>query len=226
MTQTKVAIIISMMNQKGGAGKTTTSQHASLCLASMGKKVLFIDTDVQRSAYKFFLRNHKLFPNGYDGVIDVLKCTVEALAGNLDNHRHEYDFIFIDTKPVLEAANTTLITLSDIIVIPTQPRFKDIESTEEIVNLIHQIKINKPNLIAQFVLTRTKSGQRLKKHTDKLEAMNLPMFKTTFRQYDLYEDADEQGIGIIHLEKGQYVDKAAQDVHQFTNELLTLAEGI
>ena len=60
--------IISIANQKGGVGKTTTSVNISACLALAGKKILLIDADPQGNA-----------TSGVGGKKDVEKSTYDLI---------------------------------------------------------------------------------------------------------------------------------------------------
>ena len=65
-----MAHIISVVNQKGGVGKTTTALNLAAYLSELGKYVLLVDLDPQANATSGLGLDHKTLPAGvYEGLI-------------------------------------------------------------------------------------------------------------------------------------------------------------
>ena len=103
-----MARIISIVNQKGGGGKTTTSINLASWLAAFGKRVLIIDIDPQGNASSGLGIDYKNLDKGmYQVLVDPNTRITEAIRS------YQPNFHILPTTPDLAGAAIDLVEISE-----------------------------------------------------------------------------------------------------------------
>lgn len=140
-------MIISVLNQKGGVGKTTLSIHIATALAAQ-HKVLLIDADPQGSALDWAANREiaAAFP-----VIGLPKPTLHREVPKLSEG---YEWVIIDGPPRVNELARSAIAASNMVLIPVQPSPFDVWAAQDIVDIIHECLVLRPELVTRFVINR------------------------------------------------------------------------
>jgi len=113
--------IISVVQQKGGAGKSTLISCLAVKMAQDGARVVIVDTDPQGHCVEW--AGHQEAVGDLDVVDHLEEDRLELL---LDKLAEDYDVILIDTAGFDSRMSTYVIQMSDLILIPTGASKKDV----------------------------------------------------------------------------------------------------
>lgn len=151
-------MIISVVNVKGGVGKTTTTVYLGTALEAYGS-VRLIDADPQRSLISWAQLAGEDFPE-----------TREAPGGHIAAaDRTGADWIVIDTPPGDPSTLARAVGFADIVLIPTRPSHGDVTRTLELAEVLHQ-----QQTAATILLTGAQAGTRVLAEVREALAVDLP----------------------------------------------------
>lgn len=133
--------IITIAQQKGGAGKTTLVVHLAVALSLRNNKVNIIDIDPQGSTMCWYEARKKHFGDDYTGI----KCI--SSSGIRVNNEIAYlksnnDFIIIDSPPHTQADAKIAIRAADLVIVPMQVSPTDLWATEKTIEFAKEIGKN------------------------------------------------------------------------------------
>lgn len=170
--------IISVLNPKGGSGKTTLAIHLAHALSMHNEPTILIDTDPQGSALDWadrsMLNSFTVVGANQQNNIENPKGLRNTVRGLSKHHQ----WMVIDGAGKLGLAAIETMKLSDFVIIPVQPSALDIWACATLVDNIKERQIitdGKP--VAVFQVTSSKKGTQLANSIEKeVEKFDMPIF--------------------------------------------------
>ncbi|ACB54566.1 unknown (plasmid) [Crocosphaera subtropica ATCC 51142] len=210
--------IISLVNQKGGVSKSTTSVHLAYWLLTQQKqKVLLVDADGQRSSSQWVegMEDIKISHKVIQSPDDLLE-QIPTLAA-------DYDYVIIDGPASLSEATRAILFRSDLAVIPVQPTGVDLRSASDAMRLVKQAQSVRGGLpLAVIFLSRAVKGTNLKKEAIALlsQIKEAKLLKTVVHQKQAIADTSGQSATVWDF-SGKPAKDSAREYEQLFKEVLS-----
>lgn len=202
--------IITVAQQKGGAGKTTLAIHLAVAWNLAGRRVAVVDIDPQGSLSHWYRERAALEADS-----GLTHAQMSGWRTQLEVERlaRDHDLVVIDSPPHAETEARIAVRAADLVVVPVQPSPMDLWACRPTLDMARTEK--RPMLL---VLNRVPPrGKLADQIMDKVRALGVPVADGTVGNRVGFAAALTEGRTLIETERRS---RGAEEVEELAAEIL------
>ena len=211
------AKIISVVNQKGGSGKTTLSMQLAGALARRGHKVLVVDADPQGTAIRWAASadDEKPFP------ASVVGLSAASTKVHREVKKFVPDYRYICPPAADSPVPQSALLVADLALVPVIPSPLDMWAAVGIREVIGNVSDINEDLRARLVINQLQPNTTLAKEAlEVLPEFGIDLCKTYMHQRQVYRQSAVFGQTVHDF--GSKAVAAVEELDALTDEVLAL----
>ncbi|MBP9907234.1 MAG: AAA family ATPase [Rhodoferax sp.] len=212
-------MIITVGNTKGGVGKTTLAVNLAIARALAGRDVWLIDGDRQGTAQTAI--SIRADAGHAPGIACATYPDGPTLRAQVQQQASKFDDIIIDAGGRDSTALRAALVLSDVLLVPFQPRSYDVWALNDIAALIDEARSVRDGLRAVAILNCADPGESSTDNSEAAAAVaEIPQFAyldTPIRRRKAFANAAGQGLSVLELKPADR--KAADELNALVSAL-------
>jgi chromosome partitioning protein len=212
-------MILTVGNTKGGVGKTTLALNVAIARALTGRDVWLIDGDRQGTMQTAI--SIRLEAGHAPGIACAQYVDGSSLRAQVQQQVAKFDDIIIDAGGRDSTALRAALVLSDVLLVPFQPRSYDVWALNDIALLVDEARSVRDGLRAYAVLNCADPGESSSDNAEAAAAVaDVPQFKylnTPIRRRKIFANAAGQGLSVLEINPKD--KKASEELISLVNAL-------
>jgi len=205
-----MAIVITVAQQKGGAGKTMLAANLAVAFAIAGQRVAVLDIDPQHSLARW----HALRAR-HEGVAGIALSNAAGwrLAAEVEKLSRAHDVVLIDSPPQVDTDAKLAIRAASLVLVPVQPSPPDLWAAEGTLGLAAAER--RP---VRLLLNRAPASGKLRAGIERdIAAAGHPVMAAALGNRIGFAAAFAQGLGVLETAPKTI---AGQEMRAIYGELL------